>query len=88
MPSYCCKYCSAKCQKKHVKYIEKKEQKSNKREARKKRIQSDARQALKDAKMIQDKVAKAEDIDSKQKVIQMINQPKTHFRKTQKPGRA
>ena len=31
---------------------------------------------------------KAEDLDTKQKLIGMKNKSKTHFRKTKKPGRA
>lgn len=46
------------------------------------------RQALKDANKVHDKVAKAEDIEIKHQIIQMKNKPKTHFRKTKKPGRA
>ena len=59
MSDYCgaC-YCNAKCEKKHIKCFERKLDKYNNKEARKKMIQSDARQALKDAEKVRNKPAK------------------------------
>ena len=59
MSDYCgaC-YCNAKCEKKHLKCFERKLDKYNNKEARKKMIQSDARQAFKDAEKVRDKPAK------------------------------
>ena len=59
MSDYCgaC-YCNAKCEKKHIKCFERKLDKYNNKEARKKMIESDARQALKDAEKVRDKPAK------------------------------
>ena len=59
MSDYCgtC-YCNAKCEKKHIKCFERKLDKYNNKEARKKMIQSDARQALKDAEKVRYKPAK------------------------------
>ena len=59
MSDYCgaC-YCNAKCEKKHIKCFKRKLDKYNNKEARKKMIESDARQALKDAEKVRDKPAR------------------------------
>ena len=82
----CCVYCK-KCKKKMEKKFNKKklERKCKIKAARKKRIQSDERQALKDAKQVRGEVAKVESSISQDAVgldiKHEINEkkPNTHF---------
>ena len=88
-----CFYCEQRKRKKDLnkKKLEKQRQA---KEARKKRIQRDEQQAMNDGKQVRDEDAKVEsyisqdnvDLNTKQEVNK--KKPKTHFRKTKKPGRS
>ena len=70
------------------------EKRCKSKKSRKNRVRNDALQALRDAVKAQDEIdqtssatqSDAQDLNTK--VPEMKKKPKTHFRKTKKPGRA